>query len=58
MWEGHFLAVGWGTKQEVMNWRLEEQGECLGREEKDNPGRKNRQVVTDSGNEGACAWKK
>lgn len=26
-----------------MNWRLEEPEGCLGREEKDNPGRKNRQ---------------
>lgn len=34
-----------GHQEEMMNEKLEEQGECLRREEKNNLGRKNRQVV-------------
>lgn len=43
---GKSLAGGGvGHQEEMMNQKLEEQGECLRREEKNNPGRKNRQVV-------------
>lgn len=40
VWGGHFWALQWSTKEGVMNQRLAEQGQYLGRNQKDNQGRK------------------